>query len=86
MTRKKTKTESIITILKLIGYILLIIIAFLPFAFFYTYLRQKGKTVTFYPEFKIIDIKNNSDVSQTGEELTDATRLAEEILMKIGTK
>jgi len=76
--------NKIYMFLKILFFLLLCIVIFVPFIIFIMYLKNNNKTVTIYPVFKVVDITNNTEYD---EKLTDdSIRIGKEILEKIKNK
>lgn len=64
-----------------VGVVIICLIIIIPLVFIWLGLRTKGKTISFTPEFKIIDIKNSEEIDI--ETAKKATKKGKEILNKI---
>lgn len=78
-------TEKILNIVKIFLFIFLAIICFVPVYFLIKYLKTNNKKIQIHPEFKIIDVENNSDVKDNGD-LEEAIKIGKDVLEKINKK
>ena len=62
--------------------IIIILIVVVPYIILYFYLRKNGKEITIFPEFKIINIKNEKEIDPKIAE--DAIAKGKEILKRVG--
>lgn len=62
-----------------VGAITLVVI--IPILVYWFYLRTRGKTISFTPEFKVIDIKNSEEIDMDVSK--EAVKKGKDILKKI---
>lgn len=78
---EKINKEKIKKVFMWIGVGAITLVVIIPILFYWFYLRTKGKTLSFTPEFKVIDIKNSEEIDiKTSKE---AIKKGKEILKKI---
>lgn len=78
---KKINKEKIKKIFMWIGVGAITLVVIIPILFYWFYLRTRGKTISFTPEFKVIDIKNSEEIDMDVSK--EAVKKGKNILKKI---
>ncbi len=78
---KKINKEKIKKILMYIGVGAITLVVIIPILVYWFYLRTRGKTISFTPEFKVIDIKNSEEIDMDVSK--EAVKKGKDILKKI---
>lgn len=78
---KKINKEKIKKIFMWIGVGAITLVVIIPILVYWFYLRTRGKTISFTPEFKVIDIKNSEEIDMDVSK--EAVKKGKDILKKI---
>jgi hypothetical protein len=78
---KMPTTDQLLNIVKIFMFLFIAIILFVPIFLGIKYLKSKNKRIQLHPEFKILDIENNSGVDD--DVLAEAVKIGKEMLDRI---